>query len=430
MYGKGVNTDGEMRPDAPPAALLDDARRTIGRDILAGDSGVSALARYAAHVDDRLRRLYEAAGPSGRSVALIAIGGYGRRHLCPFSDIDLLVVFDGAVDDGEERFLRRLLHPLWDAGFVVGHQVRDAAELAQLEVDNPEFLLALMDARLVTGDAALFERLRESFHVPRTHAHVLGALQELIDARHAQFNATLYQLEPDVKDAPGALRDIAAARTVAPSPIRRCCGARCLRGWRRPRTSCSACDRSCTSSAAATTTCSGTSCRRSWPACSAIPASPGQRVEALMADYFRHARGVARAARSRPPHRAGARAPNLGRAHDGVRFIDARKAAIQPATWLAAFQTAHRRRDAGRRRDARRHPAARRSVFDRRFPADARSIATRCCGSWRRGPASTRGCRRCTTAACSPGWSRRSRRSPAAWSATSTTSTRSTSTRC
>ena len=68
--------------------------------------------------------------------------------------------------------------------------------------------------------------------------------------------------------------------------------------------------------------------------------TPGQRVEALMADYFRHARGVARAldrARRTAPVPV---APNLGRSHDGVRFIDARKAAIQPATWLAAFQSA------------------------------------------------------------------------------------------
>ena len=170
MDGKQVSTDGQNAP----AALLEEARRNIGRDILAGEGGVSALARYAAHVDDRLRQLHADAGPSGRSVALIAIGGYGRRHLCPFSDIDLLVLFDGAVEEEEERFLRRLLHPLWDAGFVVGHQVRDAAELAKPEVDNPEFLLALTDARLVTGDAALFDRMLESFHVPRTHAHVLG----------------------------------------------------------------------------------------------------------------------------------------------------------------------------------------------------------------------------------------------------------------
>src|SRR3982751_2404508 len=176
MYGKGVTSEGQ----AAPAAQLEDVRRNIGRDILAGESGVSATARYAAHVDGLLRRLQADAAPSGRPAALVAIGGYGRQHLCPYSDIDLLVLFDGPVEEEEERFLRGLLHPLWDAGFVVGHQVREAAELAQLDADNVEFLLALADARLVSGDAELFERMRQSFHVPRTHAHVLGALQELI----------------------------------------------------------------------------------------------------------------------------------------------------------------------------------------------------------------------------------------------------------
>ena len=343
MYGKRVTTDGAIRPDGAPAALLEDARRTIGRDILVGESGVSALGRYTAHVDRELQRLHAEAGPSGRPAALIAIGGYGRRHLCPFSDIDLLVLFGGGVEDAEERFLRRLLHPLWDAGFVVGHQVREVAEIAELEVDNPEFLLALTDARLVTGDAALFERLRESFHVPRTHAHVLGALQALIDARHAQFNATLYQLEPDVKDAPGGLRDISAARTIAavtdPFLLRR--GAedvprlalaedfllrvRSLVHLERRRND----------------NVLGHELQEKLAGQFGYPGpSPRQRVEALMADYFRHARAVARVL-----DRARRTAPvpvalNLGRTHDGVRFIDARRAAIQPATWLAAFQSA------------------------------------------------------------------------------------------
>src|SRR5687768_6060501 len=147
MYGKRVTTD----KDLPPAARLDDARRNIGRDILAGEAAAAALGRFSDHVDGELRRIYAEAVPSGRPAALIAIGGYGRRHLCPFSDVDLLVLFDGPVEDAEERFLRRVLHPLWDAGFVVGHQVRDTSEIAELEVDNPEFLLALIDARLVTG---------------------------------------------------------------------------------------------------------------------------------------------------------------------------------------------------------------------------------------------------------------------------------------
>jgi [protein-PII] uridylyltransferase len=339
MYGKQVTTDGQ----GAPAALLEEARRNIGRDILAGEGGVSALARYAAHVDERLQQLHADAGPSGRSVALIAIGGYGRRHLCPFSDIDLLVLFDGAVEEEEERFLRRLLHPLWDAGFVVGHQVRDAAELAELEVDNPEFLLALTDARLVSGDAALFDTMLESFHVPRTHAHVLGALQTLIETRHAQFNATLYQLEPDVKDAPGGLRDISAARTIAavtdPSLLRRgtevwarlaqaedfLLRVRSLVHLERRRND----------------NVLGHELQEKIAGQFDYPGrSPGQRVEALMADYFRHARAVARvldrARRTAPVPLA----PNLGRTHDGVRFIDPRKAAIQPATWLAAFQSA------------------------------------------------------------------------------------------
>ena len=339
MYGKQVTTDG----DHAPAALLEEARRSIGRDILAGEGGVSALARYAAHVDDRLRQLQADAAPSGRSVALIAIGGYGRRHLCPFSDIDLLVLFDGAVEEEEERFLRRLLHPLWDAGFVVGHQVRDIAELAEPELDNPEFLLALTDARLVSGDAALFDKMLELFHVPPTHAHVLGALQALIEARHAQFNATLYQLEPDVKDAPGGLRDISAARTIAavtdPSLLRRgtevwarlaqaedfLLRVRSLVHLERRRND----------------NVLGHELQEKVAGQFDYPGrSPGQRVEALMADYFRHARAVARVldrARRTAPVPV---APNLGRSHDGVRFIDPRKAAIQPATWLAAFQSA------------------------------------------------------------------------------------------
>ena len=199
MYGNRVTTDGVARPARGAAALLEEARAATGRDILAGESGLSALERYAAFVDRELQRLYEGTDPVGGGVALVALGGYGRRHLCPYSDIDLLLLFGGAVGEAAERFLRQLLHPLWDAGFVVGHQVREASELDALEIDNQEFLLALADARLVAGDASLFRRLHDAFEAPATHAHVLGALQELMEARHAQFNGTFYQLEPDVK---------------------------------------------------------------------------------------------------------------------------------------------------------------------------------------------------------------------------------------
>jgi [protein-PII] uridylyltransferase len=329
------------------AAPLDEARRNIGRDILSGESGVVALARYADHVDERLRRLCEEAGPSGRPASLVAIGGYGRRHLCPFSDIDLLVLFDGPVEDGEERFLRRLLHPLWDAGFVVGHQVREVRELDELEVDNPEFLLALTDARLVAGDASVYRRMLQAFHVPATHAHIFESLQTLADARHAQFNGTLYQLEPDVKDAPGALRDISAARTIAavcdPGMLQRAGDAprlaqaeelllriRALLHLERRRND-NKLAHELQEMIARSLGYAGPSDR--------------QRVEALMADYFSHARMVNRAldrVRRTAPVPVGV---NLGRTPDGVRFIDEGEAASHPESWLALFQAALDGRD-------------------------------------------------------------------------------------
>ena len=145
----------------------------------------------------------------------IALGGYGRRQLCLWSDIDLLVLFEGPIGAADERFLHGFLNPLWDLGVVVGQQVRELADFSTLEADNPEFLLALVDARPLAGDRTLFERFTVTFHQPATHAHIVASLVDLIDARHARFNDTLYQLEPDVKEAPGALRDLTAARTIA-----------------------------------------------------------------------------------------------------------------------------------------------------------------------------------------------------------------------
>ena len=320
----------------------DQARRDIGRDILAGDGGVSTLRRFAELIDRELQRLHATATPSTVPVAIIALGGYGRYHLCPFSDIDLLLLFDGDIGPAEERFLRDLLHPLWDAGFVVGHQVRQRSELEIPESDNPEFLLALADARLVAGEESLLRHLRRVWDVPQTRALVVAALDGLIEERYARFNGTFYQLEPDVKEAPGALRDVAAARTMAaacdPSMLRRTGDAarllqaedfllklRALLHLERRRND-NVLSHELQEKIAAELAYPGQ--------------TPRQQVEALMADYFSHARAVARAlerVRRTAPLPVGV---NLGRTRDGVRFIDETAAAQQPQAWLGVFQAA------------------------------------------------------------------------------------------
>src|SRR5258705_11209679 len=334
------------QPDSTGAALkasLDAARGELRASIARGAGGRGTLERYADRVDALIRQLFTEAGAYDGPVAILALGGYGRRDPCPHSDIDLLVLFGNGIGPTEERFVRDFLNPLWDLGVVVGHQVRDLADLRQLETDNPEFLLALLDARPVAGARPVFERFGSLFHRPATHAFILRSLLALIEERHAQFNATLYQLEPDVKDAPGALRDLTATRTIAlltdPLLLRRGpadaarfddaedfllrvrstlhleCGRNqnVLRPELQERTA-------------------------------EIPGYPGaaprQRVGTLMRDYFGPARLVSRSlewARRTPPVPVGA---NLGLSRDGIRFIDPVQAARNPASWLGAFQAA------------------------------------------------------------------------------------------
>ena len=322
---------------------LEDARRELQDDVLRGHGGRAALARYSDRLDAILRHIFAAAPRTPQAIAVVAIGGYGRRQLSLHSDIDLLVLFGGHLGAAEEDALRAILHPLWDLGLVVGHQVREIDEFEKLEVDNPEFLMALVDARPVAGDRGLYDRFEAAFHHAGTHAHVVSALNALIDERYALFNSTLYQLEPDVKESPGALRDLSATRWIAaltdPSLLRR--------GLEDPSTIEEAEDfllrvRSILHLEGKRNQNQLTHQLQEKAAdILGYPgAFPQQRVERLMSDYFRHARIITRSLawmRRTAPTPAGV---NLGRTNDGIRFIDMRHAAVQPATWLAVFQAA------------------------------------------------------------------------------------------
>jgi [protein-PII] uridylyltransferase len=334
------------RPGSTGPALkasLEAARGELRTAIARGAGGRGALERYADRVDVMIRQLYTDAGRYDGPLAILALGGYGRRHLCLHSDIDLLLLFGGGIGRTEERFVHDFLTPLWDLGVVVGHQVRDIEDFQKLETDNPEFLLALLDARPVAGARPIFERFAAVFHQPGTHAFILRSLLALIEERHANFNDTLYQLEPDVKEAPGALRDLTATRTIAlltdPLLLRR--GPADAGRFddaedfllRVRSTLHLECGRN--QNVLSHELQEKTAEMLAYPG-----AEPRQRVEKLMSDYFRHARIVGRSlewARRTAPVPVGS---NLGLSRDGVRFIDPVQAARNPASWLGAFQAA------------------------------------------------------------------------------------------
>src|SRR5437867_12341575 len=108
---------------APALTRLDAARQELSAQAARGDAGRVALERFSDRVDALVRQLAADAPLPASPVGVFAMGGYGRRQLCLHSDIDLLVLFAGSIAPADEQFLRGLLHPLWDQGLDVSHQV-------------------------------------------------------------------------------------------------------------------------------------------------------------------------------------------------------------------------------------------------------------------------------------------------------------------
>jgi [protein-PII] uridylyltransferase len=143
-------------------------------------------------------------------LALLAVGGYGRRQLFPFSDVDLLLLFQN--DDLATSIrapIAAFLQQLWDAGLRLSHSVRTPAECSELHAENIELTISLLDQRFLTGDpavyAALLERLPRFVHGQRDH--LIRDLSRHARERHAKYANTVYHLEPNLKEAPGGLRD-------------------------------------------------------------------------------------------------------------------------------------------------------------------------------------------------------------------------------
>src|SRR5262245_54849212 len=157
------------------AARLDGARRELVAATERGEGGRQALKQYSQRMDALIQQLFADAGAPTQPVGVYALGGYGRRQLCLHSDIDVLVLFDGAIGPDDERFLSAFLNPLWDLGLTVGHHVREVHEGSRLTEDNDEFLLALTDARGVVGDQTLLDQFVEATDLASAAARTFEA---------------------------------------------------------------------------------------------------------------------------------------------------------------------------------------------------------------------------------------------------------------
>ncbi len=186
------------------------------RDFFAeSQEGAVLVQRRTELVDHLIERLWlehiaaEEYGPQGLTLA--AIGGYGRRQLFPYSDVDLLFIASDATAEGAHKAdIRKLSQDLWDIGLRVSATTRTLAECERMSEENPEFTLSLLNRRYIAGDFALFEELdleRIPALVERRRSQLFTAIAQLTRTRHAKFQRTLFHLEPNVKDGIGGLRD-------------------------------------------------------------------------------------------------------------------------------------------------------------------------------------------------------------------------------
>jgi [protein-PII] uridylyltransferase len=178
---------------------------------------------------DRARRTTETdkwlAGMLGAEpgVALVAVGGYGRKELLPGSDLDVLLLHDGR--DGIDRIAERIWYPVWDSGARLDHAVRTVPQARRVAKADLKVALGLLSARHVAGEPDLTTRLREgALDDWRSNTSArLAELKELHDERTRLFGELAFLLEPDLKESRGGQRDVhaiqaIAAAWVAPAP--------------------------------------------------------------------------------------------------------------------------------------------------------------------------------------------------------------------
>ena len=143
-------------------------------------------------------------------LCLVAVGGYGRRALFPFSDIDLLVLASAPPDASHENFLQRFFTAAWDSGRRLGHAVRTVEETLSAARLEPGIATTLLEMRPIAGDRRLLRALRKCLAASPPWPPVAFFAAKLAeqDSRHSRFRDTAYHLEPNLKDGPGGLRDI------------------------------------------------------------------------------------------------------------------------------------------------------------------------------------------------------------------------------
>jgi [protein-PII] uridylyltransferase len=220
---------GSPTPLSTLGQLASTERQRIRTEFENGTSARETLRALCALADNNIRQVFgevvpmqegaggrealAAAAPQG--LCILALGGYGRRMLFPYSDLDILFLFGSDKAEQDTRpLIAEFSRTLWDLGFRVSSAGRTIEECKRIEEDNAEFHLALLDRRFLAGDNELFEKL-DTKVLPasekQARAFLLAQLHKLTKERLERYGNTIFHLEPNVKESPGGMRDFQAS---------------------------------------------------------------------------------------------------------------------------------------------------------------------------------------------------------------------------
>jgi len=203
-------------PPGSPIEGLKEAKASLVSDFMEGKISYSFQEDYSEIMDYYFRltvqesRTGQQLFKKGIPFAMIAVGGYGRRELCLYSDIDILILFNKKIPPQAKTMTEEIFYPLWDIGMELGYGVRTIKDCLSLSKDDFEVLTSLIDIRFVCGDSPLYLTLVEELQkkvIKKSASSFVGWLYDLNKVRMNTFGDASHLLEPNLKEGIGGLRD-------------------------------------------------------------------------------------------------------------------------------------------------------------------------------------------------------------------------------
>jgi [protein-PII] uridylyltransferase len=213
-------------PDAPPAVAWKQlriahwraqlqARRAALREAFFARSDPPRLLRGLARMTDEIVVNVWAEADMPSAATLVAVGGYGRGQLFPHSDVDLLILLPANADVAAAAAVERLLTSLWDIGIEVSHAVRTPAECDVEMASDATVRTSLLEHRRLAGSRRLYQQFRDAFDASLDVRTFYDAKALEQQQRHLKYHDAAYNLEPNVKESPGGLRDLQTVIWIA-----------------------------------------------------------------------------------------------------------------------------------------------------------------------------------------------------------------------